>query len=356
MEKSIENLVRPNIRSLIPYSSARSEFKQKEGVFLDANENPYGQYNRYPDPFQVVLKEKLAEVKNVQPQQIFLTNGSDGIVDMAYRVFCEPGKDKALTFPPTFMMYTVASHLNNVELINIPLDEEFQINRPLLEKHIDDENLKIIFLCSPNNPTGNHLRREDINFILDNFKGITVIDEAYIDFNERISYSQKLDKYPRLIVLQTLSKSWALAGARIGMALMNEKLVHYFNKVKTPYNISSIDQGIALEALSDVKTFQERMITILSEKNRIKESLKTSPLIKKIYPSDTNFLLVEVEDAENFYQQLIQHNIIVRNQHNNIKNTLRITIGKPEENDKFLEALHEINLKQTGSQQIQEEV
>lgn len=342
MIKSVEKLIRENIKRLIPYSSARSEYKQAEGVFLDANENPYGEHNRYPDPFQLELKDKLAEVKNVRPSQIFLTNGSDGIVDIIYRIFCEPGIDKALTFPPTFAMYTVASNLNNVELINIPLDEDFQINRPALEKHINDEHLKVIFLCSPNNPTGNHLHREDINFILDNFKGITVIDEAYIDFSNRISYSQKLEKYPRLVILQTLSKSWALAGARIGMALMSETLVGYFNKIKTPYNVSSIDQQVAMDALSDQETFQERMITILSEKNRVLENLNTSTLIKKIYPSDTNFLLVEVEDGEDFYKKLLQRNIIVRNQNRIIKNTLRITIGKPEENDRFLNTLAEI--------------
>lgn len=342
MSNSVDHLIRKNIKKLIPYSSARSEYKQAEGIFLDANENPYGEHNRYPDPFQLILKDKLAEVKKVRPGQIFLTNGSDGIVDITYRVFCEPGKDKALTFPPTFAMYTVASHLNNVELITIPLDEEFQINRPALDKYIDDENLKVIFLCSPNNPTGNHLKHEDINYILDNFKGITVVDEAYIDFNSRISYAQKLDEYPRLVVLQTLSKSWALAGARVGMALMSETLVSYFNKIKTPYNVSSIDQQVALDALSEPEIFHERMITILSEKKRVLAGLKNSSLIKKIYPSDTNFLLVEVADGDDFYEQLLQHNIIVRNQNKFIKNALRITIGKPEENDKFLAALKQI--------------
>jgi len=342
MAENIENLIRENIKTLIPYSSARSEYKKSDGIFLDANENPYGEHNRYPDPFQLKLKEKLAEVKNLRPEQVFLNNGSDGIVDMVYRVFCEPKKDKALTFPPTFGMYTVASNLNNVELIKIPLDEEFQINRKELEKYIDDENLKVIFLCSPNNPTGNHLHREDLNYILDNFKGITVIDEAYIDFNKRISYAQKLEDYPRLIVLQTLSKSWGLAGARIGMALMSEKLVGYFNKIKTPYNISSIDQQAALEALENKENIQERMITILSEKNRVIEALEKSDLIEKIYPSDTNFLLVKVANAPEFYQQLLARDIIVRNQHNNIKNTLRITIGKAEEYDKLIQALEEM--------------
>ncbi len=343
MTASIEDLIRENIKTLIPYSSARSEYKKANGIFLDANENPYGNYNRYPDPFQVKLKEKLAEIKNLRAGQIFLNNGSDGIVDMVYRVFCEPKKDKALTFPPTFGMYTVAAHLNNVELIKIPLNEEFQINREELDKYIADENLKVIFLCSPNNPTGNHLNREDINYILDNFKGITVIDEAYIDFNKRISYAQKLDDYPRLIVLQTLSKSWALAGARIGMALMSEALVGVFNKIKTPYNVSSIDQQTALEALENKESIQERMITILSEKNRVIEALEEFDVIEKIYPSDTNFLLVKVADGLKFYQDLLAHDIIVRNQHNVIENTVRITIGKAEENDLLLAALEKIN-------------
>src|SRR5699024_4243822 len=231
-----------------------------------------------------------------------------------------------------------------VELIKIPLDDEFQINRAELDKYINDENLKVIFLCSPNNPTGNHLNREDINYILDNFKGITVIDEAYIDFNKRISYAQKLEDYPRLIVLQTLSKSWALAGARIGMALMSETLVGFFNKIKTPYNVSSIDQQTALEALENKENIQEQMITILSEKNRVIEALEKSDLIEKVYPSDTNFLLVKVADGPTFYQQLLDHDIIVRNQHKIIKNTLRITIGKAEENNLLLKALEEIKV------------
>jgi len=344
MTENVEDLIRENIKALIPYSSARSEYKKANGIFLDANENPYGKHNRYPDPFQLKLKEKLAEVKNLRPEQIFLNNGSDGIVDMIYRVFCEPKKDKALTFPPTFGMYTVAANLNNVELIKIPLDDEFQINRAELDKYINDENLKVIFLCSPNNPTGNHLNREDINYILDNFKGITVIDEAYIDFNKRISYAQKLEDYPRLIVLQTLSKSWALAGARIGMALMSETLVGFFNKIKTPYNVSSIDQQTALEALENKENIQEQMITILSEKNRVIEALEKSDLIEKVYPSDTNFLLVKVADGPTFYQQLLDHDIIVRNQHKIIKNTLRITIGKAEENNLLLKALEEIKV------------
>lgn len=342
MKESIKPFIRKNIIDLVPYSSARSEFKGSKGIFLDANENPYGKHNRYPDPFQLELKDKIAEVKNITPEQILLANGSDGIVDLTYRLFCEPGKDKALAFPPTFGMYTVASHINNVELIQIPLDEEFQINRYELENYINDEDLKIIFLCSPNNPTGNHLKTEDIDYILNNFKGVTVIDEAYIDFNDRPSYIKKLTEYPRLIVLQTLSKSWGLAGARVGMAIANEETIHYYNKIKTPYNVSSIDQEVALQTLQDQAGFEQNLQTILAEKEKMHKALKNSPLIKKIYPSDTNFFLIEVEDGELFYEQLVEKEVIVRNQHNILPNCLRITVGKPEENELFFEVLKEI--------------
>lgn len=342
MNTSIEHLIRENIKKLVPYSSARSEYTEKEGLFLDANENPFGSHNRYPDPLQLELKEKLAQEKGIKPSQLFLANGSDGIVDVTYRVFCEPNRDKALNFPPTFGMYTVAANLNNVELLSLPLNDNFQIDRSQLEKHIHDENLKVIFVCSPNNPTGNHMHREEINYILDNFKGITVIDEAYIDFNERASYSELLVKYPRMVILQTMSKSWALAGARVGMAIMSEELITYYNKVKTPYNVSSIDQQAAMDALADKATFEQNLHTILSEKERVKKGFEQSKLIEKIYPSDTNFFLVKATDGEALYKQLITHKIVVRNQHRIIPNCLRITIGKPEENNQLLTALKAI--------------
>lgn len=339
---NIDQFIRQNIKDLVPYSSARSEFKGTNGIFLDANENPYGAHNRYPDPFQLTLKEALAKEKGVRPEQLFLNNGSDGIVDMTYRVFCEPHQDKALCFPPTFGMYMVAAALNNVALITIPLDHEFQIKREELDQHLNDENLKVIFLCSPNNPTGNLMRQEDIDYVLDNFKGIVVLDEAYIDFSARETYLRKIDDYPRLIVLQTMSKSWGLAGARLGIAVMSEELVHYYNKVKTPYNVPSLTQKAALDALTNRAVFEENMATILAEKATLLKAFKTFPVIKKIYPSDTNFLLVEVNDALAVYNELIKHDLVVRNQDKVIKNCLRITVGTPEENKKLITVLKTI--------------
>lgn len=338
----IDKFVRKNIQKLIPYSSARSEYKGANGIFLDANENPWGRYNRYPDPFQVNLKEKIAEVKGIQPEQLFLGNGSDGIVDMTYRIFCEPQVDKALTFPPTFGMYTVAAGLNNVELIKEPLDENFLINRATLDKHLQDPSIKLLMMCSPNNPTGNLMRKEDIDYVLDNFKGIVVLDEAYIDFTTRDSYIKKLADYPRLIILQTMSKSWGLAGARLGMAISNPEIIHYYNKVKTPYNISTLNQEAALDVLENQQAeIQQRKETILSEKKRVLDAISSSKSIVKIYPSDTNFFLAEVTDAAATYEKLLKGNVIVRNQHKVIPNCLRITIGAPEENDRLIQFLCE---------------
>ncbi len=343
MNNSTENLVRENIKKLVPYSSARSEFKGTAGIFLDANENPYGTYNRYPDPFQLALKEKLAVTKGIRPEQLFLSNGSDGIVDMSYRIFCEPGKDKALTFAPTFGMYTVAAALNNVTLIKVPLDADFQIAVETFKPYLADPHLKLVFLCSPNNPTGNHMHREAIDFVLDNFNGIIILDEAYIDFSTRASYTAKLAQYPNLVILQTMSKAWGLAGGRVGMAIMNEHLVAYYNKIKTPYNVSSINQETALKVLNEKAEYDKNLAAILAEKNRVITALENNSLIQKIYPSDTNFLLVKVADANKLYTQLTQHQIIVRNQDRVIKKCLRITIGTPEENTKLIEALQAIN-------------
>lgn len=339
---TIDTLVRENIKRLIPYSSARSEYKGTNGIFLDANENPWGTYNRYPDPFQVKLKEKIAAVKGINPDQLFLGNGSDGIVDMTYRIFCEPKKDKALTFPPTFGMYSVAASINNVELIKEPLDDDFLIDRTALEPYLTDASIKLILLCSPNNPTGNLMRKDDIDYILNTFKGIVVVDEAYIDFNSQESYTSLLDKYPHLIILQTMSKSWGLAGARLGMAIANPEVIHYYNKVKTPYNVSTLNQEAVLDILENHhEEIEERRTLILDEKTRVLEAIKDAGCIRRIYPSDTNFFLVEVNDANGVYAQLIKENIIVRNQTKVIPNCLRITIGKPEENDLLIRLINE---------------
>lgn len=343
MNKNITQLIRKNISALSPYSSAREEYKGKEGVFLDANENPYGTYNRYPDPHQISLKQRIAEIKKCKPQQIFLGNGSDEVIDIAFRVFCEPNRDKALTFTPTYGMYKVSANINAVELIQIPLNEEFQMDRKNLSSYFSDENLKLIFICSPNNPTGNSLNANDIEFVIQNFNGIVVIDEAYVDFSSQKSLLEKLDNYPNLIIIRTLSKAWGLAGIRLGIAFMNEEILTYYNKVKPPYNISTLNQEKALDVLQDTEKIQEKVSEILSERNWLLQELKQLKRIKKIYPTDANFVLIETENAGELYSQLIQQQIIIRNRNSVIKNCVRITVGTKEENQKLITALKEID-------------
>ena len=339
MRNSIKDLVRKNILNLAPYSSARDEYEGTEGVFLDANENPFGSYNRYPDPQQSKLKGRLAEIKNVKASQIFLGNGSDEVIDLAFRIFCEPNIDKALTFTPTYGMYEVSANINSVELIKVPLNSDFQIDRNSVQPYFLDENLKLIFICSPNNPSGNLIQSEDIEFILENFNGIVIIDEAYVDFCPEATFAEKLVQYPNLIISQTLSKAWGLAGLRLGIALMNEELLSFYNKVKAPYNISSVNQQVALETSNKTEEFQKNVETILTEKSRLIQELQLLKIVKKIYPSDANFLLVEVENANEIYSQLIAQQIIIRNRNSVVENCVRITIGTLTENKKLIEAL-----------------
>lgn len=333
----IEKFVRPNILALKPYSSARDEFSGSEGIFLDANENPFGTLNRYPDPHQKELKAALSMIKSVPVQQIFIGNGSDEVIDLTYRIFCEPGKDSAIICPPTYGMYEVSANINNIELIRIPLTDDFQLD---IDK-ILSRKAKIIFVCSPNNPTGNRLN--DIEKLLDNFNGIVVVDEAYIDFCPEHSLKSKINEYPNLIVMQTFSKAWALAGVRVGIAFANEKIISLFDKTKPPYNVSLINQQAALKALSRVDEFNERLDTILQQKVYLAEELSKMEIIKKIYPSDANFLLVEVSDANRIYNELVEKKVIIRNRNSQVKNCVRITIGTPEENKKLLEELHRLN-------------
>ena len=343
MKSKVQQFVRKNIQALAPYSSARDEYSGKEGIFLDANENPFGIYNRYPDPYQPALKEKLAQIKNTSADQIFIGNGSDEAIDLAFRIFCEPGQDKALTFVPTYGMYEVSANINDVELIKLPLNEEFQIDRNLLQPFFSDKNLKLIFICSPNNPTGNLLRTDDIEFILKNFNGIVLIDEAYIDFCDQPSFIQKINEYPNLIVIQTLSKAWGLAGIRLGIGYMNEEILSYFNRVKAPYNISTVNQQTALDILSRELDYQQKVKDILAEKEQLIQNLSGVKGILTIYPSDANFLLVEVENADELYEKLIARKIIIRNRNSVIKNCVRISVGTPEENEQLLNALKEFN-------------
>jgi histidinol-phosphate aminotransferase len=338
----ITKTVRANILNLEPYSSARDEFEGSEGIFLDANENPFGDLNRYPDPFQKTLKEKLSEVKSIPAENIFLGNGSDEIIDLCFRVFCEPGKDKALTFEPTYGMYEVSAAINNVTLTKVPLDENFQIDTEAANPLLVDKNLKLIFICSPNNPTGNSIKA--VEYILQNFSGIVVVDEAYIDFADSDSISGKLDMHPNLIVLQTLSKAWGLAAVRLGIAYAGKDIIKYLNKVKPPYNISTLNQSAALTALQNIQTFNSRRDIILDEKDKLLTELQKLNFVLKVYPSETNFFLVEVTDADAIYNQLIVGKIIIRNRNKIVKNCLRITIGSPAENEALLGELKNITL------------
>lgn len=339
MKNSLQQLIRKNIVNLAPYSSARDEYEGTEGVFLDANENPFGTYNRYPDPQQNLLKQRLAEIKKVKSSQIFLGNGSDEVIDLAFRIFCEPNEDKALTFTPTYGMYEVSANINAVELIKMPLTPDFQIDRASVKPYFADTNLKLIFICSPNNPSGNLIQSQDIEFILDHFKGIVIIDEAYVDFCPEATFAQNIEKYPNLIISQTLSKAWGLAGLRLGIALMNEELLSFYNKVKAPYNISSVNQKVALEVLNNSDEFGEKVEIILSEKAKMIQELQMIKIVRKIYPSDANFVLVEVENANDVYSKLIEQQIIIRNRNSVVKNCVRITIGTSEENKKLINAL-----------------
>ena len=343
MNNNIKQFVRKNILELSPYSSAREEFSENEGIFLDANENPYGVYNRYPDPRQTQLKQKLSEIKSCKINQIFVGNGSDEVIDLAFRIFCEPNLDKALTFSPTYGMYQVSAEINAVELIQIPLNNEFQIDKKRVENYLNDKNLKLIFICSPNNPTGNLLNADDIEFILQNFTGVVMIDEAYIDFAEQDSFLEKLEYYPNLIIIQTLSKAWGLAGIRLGIAFMNEEILAYYNKVKSPYNISSVNQEMALKSLNQPEEFDLNVKQILSEKTKMMIQLEELKSIKKIYPTDANFVLIEVENADEFYQKLVKKQIIIRNRNSAIPNCVRITVGTPEENQILINELKNID-------------
>jgi histidinol-phosphate aminotransferase len=337
-----EKLVRQNIRNVTPYSSARSEFSGNNGVFLDANENPYGRYNRYPDPDQTTLIHQIARVKNLSPESIIIGNGSDELIDLSLRVFCEPNLDKVMILTPTYGMYEVCAAIHGTLLIKIPLTEDFQIPVNDVKPYFSDKNLKIIFICSPNNPTGNLMGIDDIEYLLLNFDGIVVLDEAYIDFCDQPSFAEKISTYPNLIVLQTMSKAWGLAGLRIGIGIMHPEVITYFRKIKPPYNISSPNAEIAIKALENLDLFNNRVNEIIAEREIMTLELSQMKSVKKIYPSDANFILVEVDNVPDLYQKLLKRNIIVRNRHAVIKNTIRITVGSPAENQQLIANLKEV--------------
>jgi len=335
----LKNIVRQNILNLNPYSSARNEYTGEASVYLDANENPFGNLNRYPDPQQKELKYSLSSLKNINTENIFIGNGSDEVIDLAFRIFCNPGKDKALTFSPTYGMYDVSANINDVELLKIHLTDNFQINLDEVKPYLNNEYLKIIFICSPNNPTGNTINTVDIEYILNNFNGIVIVDEAYIDFSPENSWNTKLAEYPNLIVSQTFSKAWGLAAARVGVAYANTNLIELFNKVKPPYNVSELNQKAAIKVLGNYTEFEKNKQIIIAEKEKLVKALKILVKVKKVYPSDANFLLVEVDNANGIYNNLVAQKIIIRNRNSVIKNCIRITIGSPEENTKLINAL-----------------
>ncbi len=342
MNIDINKLVRQNILNLSPYSSARDEFSGTEGIFLDANENPNGSYNRYPDPHQTELKRVLAKVKSVPSENIFLGNGSDEVIDLIFRTFANPGKDKVIICPPTYGMYEVSANINDVEIVNIPLLPNFQLNQQAIFETIDeDAAVKMIFICSPNNPTGNLL--EGVEEIVEKFNGIVVVDEAYIDFSPESSKAQAIHQYNNLIVLQTLSKAWGLAGIRVGFAFAQAEIIALLNKIKPPYNISTLNQQQALTKLSQTDLFEAERNEILSERKRLENQLLQLPLVQKIYPSSANFLLVEVDNANNVYNKLVDENVVVRNRNSVIKNCIRITVGTKQENDRLLTELKNIS-------------
>jgi histidinol-phosphate aminotransferase len=339
---NIDNLVRNNVRNLIPYSCARDEFTGKEGIFLDANENPFGTLNRYPDPYQNELKTVISRIKYIPVEKIFLGNGSDEIIDLCFRIFCNPAIDKALTFAPSYGMYEVSAAANDVRIVKIPLNESFNINYNELEPWLSDKNLKLVLICSPNNPTGNSIESSIIEKIISEFHGIVLLDEAYIDFSGGSSFKERLDSFPNLIVMQTMSKAFGMASVRVGMAFANPEIVRYFNKMKPPYNISSVNQRAVLKRLSDPSLYKKEVNKIIKERERLSSEIRTLPVAERVYPSEANFILVKFEDADAIYNYLINRGIVVRNRSSAVKNCIRITIGTRNENDILLKALKSI--------------
>ena len=345
MNFNLNSLVRENIKRMTPYSSARHEFSGNASIFLDANENSFGSplpdnFNRYPDPLQLPVKEKLSKIKGVPAQNIFLGNGSDEAIDLFYRIFCEPRRDNAMIFPPTYGMYEVCAEMNDVKVKKVNLTKDFQLDIDAIETAIDPFT-KLIFICSPNNPTGNTIGRAEVEIILNNFEGIVIIDEAYINYSNQKSFISELTEYPNLIVMQTLSKAWGLAGLRLGMAFASQPIIELMNKVKYPYNINSATQLLALEALDNIDWVNAHIATTVTEREKLKNELLNLATTEVVYPSDANFLLVKIKEARSVYEQLCDKGIIVRDRSKVVlcDDSLRITIGTPEENKQLIKEL-----------------
>lgn len=341
-------LIRPHLQNLIPYSSARDEFSGSAEVYLDANENAFGsasddKYRRYPDPYQVTLKKQIGKIKKVAPERIFLGNGSDEPIDLLIRAFCNPGKDRVIITPPTYGMYQVSADINDVGVVRVPLTADFEINLPGLIDAIEP-GIKIIFLCSPNNPTGNSIPPHAILEVLSKFQGLVVLDEAYIDFSSEESLLSELETHTNLVILQTFSKAWGMAGLRLGMLFADPEIVSILNMIKPPYNINEATQELALEALKSVTSMRRMVKSILRERNELHGLLIDIPSVEKVYHSDANFLLVKIREAHDVYLKLIQQKVIVRDRSgvSLCEDCLRITVGTQEENQKLADALKKI--------------
>lgn len=344
MNRTLKDLVRPNIWELAPYSSARNEYSGHVAhVFLDANENPYNKpYNRYPDPLQTELKAEISRIKRVPAEQIFLGNGSDEAIDLVYRVFCEPKQDNVVAIEPTYGMYKVCADINDVEYRPVLLDNNYQMSaKKLLDSC--DKHTKIIWICSPNNPTGNDLQEEEIEKVLNDFDGIVVIDEAYADFSERKAFRTRLAEFNNMLVLNTFSKAWGCAAIRLGMAFANQQIIELFNKVKYPYNVNMLTQQQALEIIKQASDVEEWVRLLLLERSKMMKSFLELPICKEVYPSDANFFLAKMTDAQAIYDYLVEKGIIVRNRTRVTlcQDCLRITIGTKGENIELLSALRQ---------------
>jgi histidinol-phosphate aminotransferase len=344
---NLDDLIRNNIKQLSQESSPREDYKGKVDVFLDQNENPLGSplkenYNRYPDPMQIALKDKISHIKGVPSENIFLGNGSTETIDILFRAFCNPGKDSVILTPPTFDTYERIANINDVFVKRVPLSEKFQLDVGSISEVVT-ENTKLIFLCCPNNPTGNSFDREDIEMILNNFHGIVVIDEAYINFSRHRSFIPELTDYPNLVVLQTFSKAWGLAGLRLGMVFASEAIISVFNKIKQSHNINSATQHLVSDALDNIADVNANTKAIVAEREKLIAELKKIPVVQEVYPSDASFLLVKVADAKYIFDKLVGKGILVLDRSNQVllENCLRITIGSPDENKKLLNALND---------------
>lgn len=341
---NLNKLLRKNIKSLQPYSSARDEYSGEAMVFLDANENPFNQpYNRYPDPLQRELKAKIALLKDVMPEQIFLGNGSDEPIDLLIRAFCEPGEDNVVSINPTYGMYQVAAGINNVEVKKVSLTETFELDAQEL-LNSTDEKTKLVFLCSPNNPTGNSLSKDAVLEVVKNFQGIVVVDEAYIDFAPGKSLLPQLNDYQNLVILQTFSKAWGMAGIRLGMAFANTEIISILNKIKYPYNLNILTQQKALELIENRDKVEKWVKLLIAERRKMEKLLSDFPFVVKIFPSDANFILIKMYDARGIYEYLKEKGVIVRDRSrvHLCEDSLRITIGSSDENEQLLNALKEL--------------